>query len=321
VDVLNRVRVLAGPSALRRWAVASLVANILIVVTGALVRLTASGLGCPTWPRCTDDSYVAHPALGLHGAIEFGNRLLTFVLAAVALLTWIAALLHRDPDRLAVRGGRRRDLRWLAGGMALGIPAQAVIGGISVLTQLNPYVVALHLLASFALVGLAVGLVRATRDVQPVRVPGALPVVLVRLTFAAMVLAVWLGTVVTGSGPHAGDELAIRNGLNGALVTHLHAGAVYLTVALTVLCLWLVRSRAVALLLAVEVLQAALGLTQYRLGLPIGLVALHLLGASLAVAAATNLLLDVRAALPGSGETLRRDTVSPAAADPAQRFV
>ena len=290
------LRLVGGPAALRRWAVASLVANIVIVVTGALVRLTASGLGCPTWPRCTDDSYVAHPALGLHGAIEFGNRLLTFALALVALLTWVAALLHRDPERFAVRGGRRRDLRWLAGGMALGIPAQAVIGGISVLTQLNPYVVALHLLASFALVGLSVGLVRASRHVRPLRPDRPLPVLLARLIFAGMVLAVWLGTVVTGSGPHAGDELAIRNGLNGALVSHLHAAAVYLTVALTVACLWLVRSRAVVLLLAVEVLQAVLGLTQYHLGLPIGLVALHLLGASLAVAAATNLLLAVRRA-------------------------
>ena len=120
---------------------ASLVANIGIVVTGGLVRLTGSGLGCPTWPRCTDESFVAHPALGIHGAIEFGNRLLTFVLIIIAVLTFVSAALYRDPNRSA-RDGRRRDLFWLAGGLALGIPAQAIIGGITVLTDLNPYMVA-----------------------------------------------------------------------------------------------------------------------------------------------------------------------------------
>jgi len=101
--------------------------------------LTGSGLGCPTWPKCTDESYVAHPALGVHGAIEFGNRLLTFVLIIAAVLTFVSALLYREDGR------PRRDLRWLTAGMALGIPLQGVIGGITVLTQLNPYVVALHL--------------------------------------------------------------------------------------------------------------------------------------------------------------------------------
>ena len=111
-------------------------------------------MGCPTWPRCTDDSYVSHPELGIHGAIEFGNRLLTFVLVAVALLTFVAALRYRD------RQGKRRDLRWLAAALALGIPAQAVIGGISVWTQLNPFVVALHFIVSMVLIALSVWLIR-----------------------------------------------------------------------------------------------------------------------------------------------------------------
>ena len=287
--VTGPLRLVRGPRALRRWAVASLVANIGIVLTGALVRLTASGLGCPTWPRCTDDSYVSHPALGIHGAIEFGNRLLAFVLVAIALLTWVAALLHREDGR------PRRDLRWLTFGMALGIPAQGVIGGITVLTQLNPFVVALHLLASMVLIALAVWLVRLTRHAgrQPASAAGVLAA---RASFVLMGVAVWLGTVVTGSGPHAGDHGAARTGFDGALVTHVHAVAVYAAVAATVAALWLLRSRAALLLLAVEVLQAALGITQYHLGLPVVLVVLHLLGASLAVGAATNLMLSVRRA-------------------------
>ena len=280
------LRPVRGPHALRRWAVASLVANITIVVTGALVRLTASGLGCPTWPRCTDQSYVTHPELGIHGAIEFGNRLLTFVLVAIAVLTWVSALLHRTDGR------PRGDLRRLTAGLALGIPAQGVIGGITVLTRLNPFVVALHLLASMVLIALSVWLIRRTRHLTAR--PAARPaVVATRAAFVLMWLAVWLGTVVTGSGPHAGDHGAVRTGFDGVLVTHLHAGVVYATVAATVVAFALLRSPAALLLLAVEVLQAALGITQYRLGLPIGLVILHLLGASLAVAASTNLLLSV----------------------------
>ena len=281
------LRVVAGPRALARWAVASLVANIVIVVTGGLVRLTASGLGCPTWPRCTEDSYVSHPALGMHGAIEFGNRLLTFVLVIVAVLTWVSAMRHRD------RGRKRRDLRWIAAGLALGIPAQAVIGGISVLTQLNPFVVAFHLLVSMVLIAVSTWLVRRTRGLAP-QPATRVGVLAARATFVLMWVAVWLGTVVTGSGPHAGDLNAVRTGFDAEFVAHLHAAAVYATLAATLVAGWALRSRAALLVLAVELVQAAIGLTQYHLGLPIGLVLLHLLGAALAVAASANLFLSVR---------------------------
>ena len=288
------LRLVTGETALRRWAVAALAINVLIVVTGGLVRLTASGMGCPTWPECSEGSFVSHPELGIHGAIEFGNRLLTFVLVAVVALTWITALRFRDPQRPDVRGGRRRDVRWLAGGLLLGIPAQIVIGGFSVLTHLNPWVVGLHFIVSMALVGLATGLVRVSWRSPRVLVDHGLAVIATRVAFAGMVVAVWLGTVVTGSGPHAGDLDAVRNGLDGGLLAHLHAAAVWVTIGATVVCLFFTRSRAVLLLLAVEVLQAALGLAQFHLGVPVPLVALHLLGASLAVAAVTNLLLAVR---------------------------
>lgn len=283
MDILTVVR---GPDALRRWAVASLVANIVLVVTGALVRLTSSGLGCPTWPRCTSDAYVAHPALGIHGAIEFGNRMLTFVLIIVAVLTWVSAMLHRP---------RSRRLRWLSAGMALGIPAQGVVGGITVLTKLNPFAVAVHLMLSFVLIALAVWLVRLTWSpaVTPAS-PWGLR--FARIAFVGMWIAVWLGTVVTGSGPHAGDEHSVRTGFDPALVAHIHAIAVYLTIAATFGAVFVLRSTASLLLLAVEVVQAGIGLTQYHLGLPIGLVLLHLLGAALAIAGATNLLLSVRPA-------------------------
>lgn len=283
------LRLVSGEAALRRWAIASLVANIGIVVTGGVVRLTASGLGCPTWPRCTEDSYVTHPALGIHGVIEFGNRLLTFVLIVIAVLTWLTAM------RVRADGQPRRGVRRVATAMALGIPAQGIIGGITVLTQLNPFVVALHFLLSMVLITLGVWLVRAAyrRHPQPVNPVTSL---VVWFTFVAMWIAVWLGTMTAGSGPHAGDLDARRTGWDIVVVAHVHAYAVYAAIAGTVAALWLARSRAVLLLLGVEVIQAAVGLTQYHLGLPIGLVAAHLLGAALSVAAVANLLFSVRRA-------------------------
>ena len=275
-------RLVTGETALRRWAIASLVANSVLVITGGVVRLTGSGLGCPTWPRCTDDSYVSHPALGIHGIIEFGNRMLTFVLIVVAVLTWIAAM------RARLDGRPRRGVRRVATVMALGIPTQGVIGGITVLTKLNPFVVALHFLLSMVLVALGVWLVRAAYRLprQPVR-PAAN--VIVWCTFVAMWIAVWLGTMTTGSGPHAGDLEARRTGWDILTIAHVHANAVYLTIAGTLVLLWLVRSRAVVLLLLVELVQAGIGLTQYHLGLPLGLVIAHLLGAALSIAAVSNL--------------------------------
>ncbi len=285
------LRLVTGPVALRRWAVAALVANVGIVLTGALVRLTGSGLGCPTWPRCTTESYTTHPALGLHGAIEFGNRLLTFVLFAVVVLTLVTA--WRQGRRLDPSRPRTpRDARLLAAVLLAGIPVQAVIGGISVLLQLNPFVVAGHLLASLALIVVAVVLVRRTYDL-PTRVVPARTFWAARITFVLVAVAVWLGTMVTGSGPHAGDEFAPRTGFDAVTVTHVHAAAVYAVTAGTVVCVVLLRNRAAVQLLLAVALQAVIGFAQYFTGLPVHLVLLHLLGAALATAAAANLTFSV----------------------------
>jgi heme a synthase len=281
---------------MRRLAAASLVANIMLVVTGGAVRLTGSGLGCPTWPRCTDASFVAHDALGVHGFIEFGNRMLTIVLVVVALATWVAALRLRPA---------RRSIRWLATGLLLGIPVQAVVGGISVLTHLNPWVVSLHLLTSLALVSTAVVLLRRLveddRPAQPT-VPRHV-VLLTRSLLLVTALVLYVGTVVTGSGPHAGDASSPRNGLTPSTVSQLHADLVFLLVGLTVgtwLALRAVNAperalRAARWLLVLELAQGVVGFTQYALGLPILLVGLHMLGAALIAATATWLALGTRA--------------------------
>jgi cytochrome c oxidase assembly protein subunit 15 len=276
----------APSRALVRLGWANLVANIAIVVTGGAVRLTGSGLGCPTWPRCTDESYVVHGELGLHGAIEFGNRMLTFVLVAVAVACWVAALVPVLRDR---EGADRRPLVF-ATVIALGIPAQAVIGGVTVRTDLNPWVVALHLLVSMAIIGACVLLVdHLVGRPRAWAMSGSRWAALA--TFAVGWVVLYLGTVVTGSGPHSGDEDSRRTGLDPGTMSHIHAWAVYALVALTITTLVLarrdgnvpLRTAAVALL-AIECVQAVIGYTQYFLDLPTALVLLHMLGAALIAA-------------------------------------
>ena len=277
----------------RRLAVASLIGQTLLVLTGGAVRLTSSGLGCPTWPRCTDTSLVNTPEMGIHGFIEFGNRLLTFALAAVAALMLVYLWNLRK---------ERRDLFLLALGLLASIPAQAVIGGITVLTNLNPWVVGLHFLVSMALVVLATLLVNRAfgrtgrfRTAALAALPGVMrPVTAAVALFSAV--AVMLGVVVTGAGPHAGDADAPRNGLDWDLFSHIHAVPAYLVTAGTLVALALVLLRritgpirtAVLGLLGVTVLQAAIGFTQYYNGIPALLVAAHMLGAAMLMGAATN---------------------------------
>jgi cytochrome c oxidase assembly protein subunit 15 len=286
-----RVELPRAPEVLvRRLAVASVVANAGIVVTGGIVRLTGSGLGCPTWPSCTAGSLTPTAAYAQHGVIEFTNRMLTFVLTAVVLATL-----------LAVWRSTRRPLRPLALTAFLGIPAQAVLGGITVLTGLNPWTVAAHFLLSMGILAVTGTLAyRAYQpDGEPRRVVNPSLVTLVRVLTGVTVAVLALGTVVTGSGPHAGDADVPRTGFDPETVSQLHADAVMLLIGLTVATwLWLRGSKAPAgptraalVLLVVELAQGLIGFVQFFTGLPVALVAFHLLGACLVWIAALRLLL------------------------------
>jgi cytochrome c oxidase assembly protein subunit 15 len=293
VGVTDRLRRL--DEGLTGWAWASIVSNCVLVVTGGVVRLTGSGLGCPTWPRCTDESFTPHGAYTVHSAIEFGNRMLTYVLVAVAVATFVAAW----------QSGRR-DLRRLALVMALGIPAQAVIGGITVLTDLNPWIVSLHLLCSLAIIGVGVLFLHRIDHPAPAVPPRGAVVGLAWATFASAWAVLYVGTVVTGSGPHAGDADSARNGLSPLQMSQLHADLVFLFVGLTLGLLFVTFAvsapaatrRAVVVLLVVEVAQGAIGFVQYFTDLPIVLVGFHMLGAALVSATVTWALIQVREPAP-----------------------
>ena len=287
-----------SPAAISRLALANVVANGAIVVTGGVVRLTGSGLGCPTWPRCTEESFVTTPELAGHGVIEFGNRLLTFVLTAVAVALLVAVL--RSP---------RRDLRPLAVLAFLGIPAQAAIGGVTVLTGLNPWTVAVHFLVSVVLTAVATVLWLRSREPgvgQPlVRRPIALLVGGIAAVTAAVLV---LGTIVTGSGPHSGDvddndvPTGDRMGFDIELVSQLHADVVFLLVGLTIALLVALYAtdapgrvrRAARDLLVVQLLQGVIGFVQYFTHLPVVLVLLHMLGAVLVTVFTARLVWSVR---------------------------
>ncbi|MCO1599571.1 COX15/CtaA family protein [Micromonospora sp. RHAY321] len=286
ICAVNRyVRPVSG-TLLRRLALASIIANVGIVVTGGAVRLTASGLGCPTWPRCTDASYVATSEMGLHGAVEFGNRMLTFAVGLIALATVLAVLAHRP---------RRPGLLALAVAVFLGIPAQAVIGGITVLTNLNPWVVGLHFLASMAVIAAAYALWRriGEPDGPTVAVVPAPLRTLARVTTGVAVAVLVVGTWVTGSGPHAGDQGAARNGLDPESISQVHADSVFLLLGLSVALIFAFRAvgarratRAAVVLLAVELGQGLIGFVQYFTHVPAILVGAHMLGSCLVLLAA-----------------------------------
>jgi cytochrome c oxidase assembly protein subunit 15 len=283
------------PGAVRRWALASVIANVGIIVTGGAVRLTESGLGCPEWPKCTADSLVATHEMGIYGAIEFGNRLLTGVLVAVAVGALLAAWL---------RVPRRMSLVKLAAAGLLYVPAQAIIGGITVWTNLNPWVVGLHFLASIPLVALSVALYVRSGEPDGAVVPLVpRPVRLLARGLVAVTSGVIvLGVVVTGSGPHAGDADTPRNGMDPELMSQLHADLVWLLLGMTVALIAALHAvkapesakRTAYALLAVELLQGVIGYTQYYLGLPELLVGMHMLGAGVLWVAAVAVPFSLR---------------------------
>jgi cytochrome c oxidase assembly protein subunit 15 len=283
-----------------RIALVNAVVNGLIVLTGGAVRLTDSGLGCPTWPRCTGSSLVPTSQLGIYGKIEFTNRMLTVVLTVVAVATLVAV----------VRSARR-DLRPLAFVSFLGIPAQALLGGITVLTKLNPWTVAGHFLLSSVLVAVATVLWLRSREPGVGQLVVRRPLLqLVRGTAAAAAAVLVVGTVVTGSGPHAGDAHSARTGLDPEQMAQLHADLVFLLVGLTVALLVALAAtdapgrvrRAARDLLVVELAQGVVGFAQYFTHLPIALVLLHMLGAVLITACTARLVWAVRG--PASDQPL-----------------
>jgi cytochrome c oxidase assembly protein subunit 15 len=259
-----------------------------IVVTGGAVRLTGSGLGCPTWPQCTPVSYtpVPHQAQGrLHSWIEFGNRLLTFVLIISIIAAVIGVIRWRREYR------EQKALLWLAGAQLLGVIAQIVLGGITVLTHLNPATVGAHFLLSIIL--LAASLSLRQRMLQTTRVQASpTSTVLIRVLLGLTTLVLTLGTVVTGSGPHAGDIQAHRYHLDPRTISWLHADTVIALIALTFALILLIKvsenesarsllMRRATLFLFICLAQALIGYIQYFTGLPEALVAAHLLGADL----------------------------------------
>ncbi len=259
-----------------------------IVVTGGAVRLTGSGLGCPTWPQCTPGSYtpVPHQAQGrLHSWIEFGNRLLTFVLIISIIAAVIGVIRWRREYR------EQKALLWLAGAQLLGVIAQIVLGGITVLTHLNPAAVGAHFLLSIIL--LAASLSLRQRMLQTTRVQASpTSTILIRVLLGLTALVLTLGTVVTGSGPHAGDIQAHRYHLDPRTISWLHADTVIALIALTFALILLIKvsenesarsllMRRATLFLFICLAQGLIGYIQYFTGLPEALVAAHLLGADL----------------------------------------
>lgn len=285
----HRYRRLVAPllsrAAVLRLAWSALLLQMVLVVTGTAVRVTGSGLGCPTWPRCTGSSLANTAELGSHGYIEFGNRLLAVVMEAIGIWLFLAVRRHAP------------HLSRLALVQALVVPLQAVIGGLLVLSDLNPYVLILHFLTSFPLVYCAAWLLRSLRTARPLSAPPALrPLSALLVISSACVLV--LGTLVTGTGPHAGDPDVERLPFNPLTVTRLHTDAVYVLVGLVIAALvltWGTSLRRWALVLgALVVSQGALGYWQYFHGVPPLAVAFHVAGATAIFTTASWLQLGTR---------------------------
>ena len=261
-----------------------------LVVTGGAVRLTGSGLGCPTWPECTPGSYTpvphqAEPQLNVW--IEFGNRLLTFVLVIASAAVIIAVL-----------KSKRKDLRLLAVGQFLGIFGQGILGGITVLTELNPIPVAGHLLLSIILIAGATSLY--SRRYTPVVFvkPTSLTSKISRVHIVTSFVVIILGTIVTGSGPHAGDAQAKRFDFDIRTVAWLHADAVIFLLGVT-FAFYVAQGtsahtkKAIKVFALIALAQGGIGYIQYFTGIPEILVAAHLLGATLVWIAAWRIRLSV----------------------------
>lgn len=271
---------------MRRWALAAVVVNAGITVTGATVRLTGSGLGCPTWPKCTPDSFVpaqhdAHSAINM--AIEFGNRMLTFLVLAVAVACFIAAV--------RLLPARRRTLVRLASLQPIGVLAQALWGALVVRSLLNPVTVSVHFLLSIGMIAAACALyTRAGEgDAPPQRLVHRDIRTLGFVLVGAMLALLIAGVVVTGTGPHSGDAVATRFSFDIETVARVHADIVWSVVGITFALLFALHltdsprpaRRAVLILFVVELGQGVVGYVQYFTAVPAFLVGVHVLGSTL----------------------------------------
>ncbi len=289
---------------LRRFTFAAIVTNVVIVFTGGLVRVTGSGLGCPTWPTCDGDNLVPVPGgahAGWQAALEFGNRLLTFVVLAAAIAVFVEVRRTRPHAAVIER------CAWI---LPLGVIGQAILGGITVLTGLLPVTVAGHFLLSMALIATAVivhehVVVRDTGVPRQAASRGVQHATTALAAVAAVVLI--LGTIVTGAGPHGGDIDAPRLDIDIRFAAIAHADAVWMLLGLTVALVVLTwrqgppeLARALRLLLAVEIAQGIIGYTQYVLGVPEALVAVHILGAALLWLLVIRVWIVARVATPAS---------------------
>lgn len=281
----------------RRAALAAVVMSVVIVLTGGAVRLTGSGLGCHTWPTCTGESITPTPALGVHGVIEFTNRMLTYVCCAAVAWVTLAARCHRPWRRSLTRLGWAQF--WV-------VMSNAVIGGITVLTGLNPYVVGTHMLSALALVWVAVLTWERSKEGDgPARPVVGGPVVrLAQLLVAVTGLLVVAGTLVTGAGHHPGDssDVARITVLSYDRLSQLHADFAMVTIGLSLAMIFVLaavgapraaraRSRE---LLAMLLLQGVIGFVQYFTDVPVVLVGLHMVGAALIWIAALRIPLALR---------------------------
>ena len=299
-----------SPPAYRRVTLFALLALTFIVVTGGAVRLTGSGLGCPDWPTCAENRVVA--PWEYHDMVEFVNRTITGLVSLAVMLAVLGSLIRRP---------RRRDLLWLSVGLVAGVLGQIVLGGLTVLFELKPGFVMAHFLLSMVLLANAVVLHhRSGRPAGPTRPAGGSDLLgLGRLEVAVAVLVIFLGTIVTSSGPHGGDEDAERLPFLLPDVARLHGIAVMLFLAVTVVTLWKLRRagadpqilRRSEVLLAVVVAQGALGYIQYFTGVPALLVGFHIAGATAVWVAVLRLHLAFSVPVAKSGPESDGGTVEP----------
>lgn len=308
------------------WGV--LIANMGIVATGGIVRLTGSGLGCDNWPRCNAESWTTTPEMGIHGAVEFGNRLLTFVLMAFTIAAFLAIVRLVFPgitrkgfaemffsQKKVIKGLRTSENRYadlfnLALLLLWGIPLQAVVGGVSVWLKLNPWMITAHYVLSAIMIALAaiflnriyryfVPDVAASEDVAGPVPNGAN--IMHQLgwvgTFIASVI-IFVGTVVTGTGPHAGDPMTHRHPFDALVVTRTHSISAWSFCAGIIILYVLTKKyswpnmikRSLNITVIVLLVQAAIGYYQYFNGLPIVVVELHLIGSALFTWVAASLI-------------------------------